>query len=93
MYENLLSIRPDCYSQRLVLQINRNQTKMEEFFKRQHLGTGFFDSVVKTICNDAGMSGSGLNDCMTNHVLRSLMTLLLVEAVHSYSSMILRTGH
>lgn len=93
MYEHLLSIRPDCDSKRLFLQINRGRTKPEEFFKRQNLGKGFFDRAVKTVCSEAGVTGSGLNDYMTNHGLRSSMTSLLVEAGHSDSSIILRTGH
>lgn len=50
MYENLLFIRPECDRKRMFLQINRGRTRPEECFKRQHLGKGFFDLAVKTIC-------------------------------------------
>lgn len=93
MFEHLLSIRPDCASDRMFLQVNRGRTKPEEFFKRQNLGRGFFERSVKTICNEAGVQGSGLNDYMTNHGLRSSMTSLLIDAGHTDSSIILRTGH
>lgn len=39
------------------------------------------------------VTGSGLNDYMTNHGLRSSMTTLLVEVGHSDSSIIIRTGY
>lgn len=88
LHKNLLSIGPDCDSQRLFLQINRNLTKPEEFFRRQNLCMRCFDRAVKTICNEAGLSGSGFNDYMKNHRLHASMTSLLVEAGHADSTVI-----
>lgn len=74
------------------MQNNCNRTNPEEFFKRKHLGRDVFDWAVKTISNEAGASGSGLNDHMTNHGLHASMTSLMVEAGHADRSIILRTG-
>lgn len=41
MYDNLLSVRLEFDSQRLFLQINRNKTKNEAFFTRQHISMAF----------------------------------------------------
>lgn len=62
--------------------------------KKKNLGKGYFEKKsVKRICNEAGVTGSGLNNYMTNHGLRSSMTILLKGAGNSDSSIILRTGH
>lgn len=53
----------------------------------------FFDRAVRTVCNEAGLNGSGLKDYMTNHVLRSSITSLLVEPGPCDINIILRTGH
>lgn len=84
----MIPIRPECDSRRLFLQTNRGRTKWEEFFKNRNLSKSCPESSVKNICNEAGVKGSGLNDCMTNCGLRSSMTCLLAEwplVVHDHS--------
>lgn len=93
IYGNMVSIRPECNKKRVFLHINLGRTIPEQVFKRQHLGKGFFERSVKTICLEAGVTGSGLNGYLTNPGLRSSMTPFLIEAGHTGSSIILRTGH
>lgn len=93
MIENILSIRPDCDSDRLLLQIKRGLAKPEEVFTRQHVGKAFFDPAVKPICREAGVRCLGMNEYLTNYGLRSSMTSLLTDAGHTDSSKILHTGH
>lgn len=93
MYKKILEIRPQTESKRLFLQIKRGSMKPYEFFKKQNLGKGFFDRAMKTMCLEAGFTGSGHNEYCTNHGSRGTMITFLVEAGHPDCSIILRSGH
>lgn len=91
--EHFLSIRPDCTSDRIFLQIRRGKTNLQEVFKRQNLRRWFFESSVKTLCNEAGVKDFGLNEYMINHRIRFSMTALLINEDHTDSSIILSISH
>lgn len=82
-----------CECKRLFSHLNSGRKKHEECFRRQNLGTGLVDRAVKTMCNEAGVKGSGMNDVMTNHGLRSSMTALIIAAGHTDSRIILKMRH
>lgn len=93
MIKHYMSIRPEVESDKFFLQLNRGQVKEEKYFKAQHLGKKFFYNAVKNMCLEANITGTGVNDYVTNHGIRSSMISLLIEAGHTDSSIILRTGH
>lgn len=49
--------------------------------------------MVTTICEESVVKGSGSQDHMANNCLRASMLSDLIDSGHSYSSIILHTGH
>lgn len=78
-----LSCEMGAFSNRLILQLSNKadeKSKRLKWFKRALIGKNNFDTMVKTICQEAGVKGLGLQDHMTNHGLLSSMILALIDS-------------
>ena len=49
--------------------------------------------VVKKVCEEEGIAGSGVKSWVTSHGLRGTVATLLVQSGHADSSVAMRTGH
>lgn len=82
----------DSGSDRLFLAINLNGKKMMDFFKRQHLGHKMFSQIIKEVCRNAGVAGTGFANSMTAYGLRGTVVTQLFELGCADAAVAMRTG-
>ena len=78
---------------RFFLQANSKGTHKSNFFRKQVIGKNSFRKIVPNLCAKVGITGTGVNDCVTTHGLRGTMITLLLEAGHADTTIMLRSGH
>lgn len=89
MIRDLLDVGNDLF----FLGINKKAATHRVFFRRQAIGRNAFGTIVKTVCDLEGISGSGTKTFAITHGLRRSLASLILQASHADSSVQMRTGH
>lgn len=66
---------------------------MSKFFRQQPLRNNSFDHIVKRVCENERVTGSGMKNFITRHSLRGLFATIIFKPGNSDSSVMMRTGH